>query len=123
MNKKIVIAFLVIAVLALSLFCGCNKKADDETTLNTEITQITTTEIESTESNTDASVPDSTTANQDVPATAYKDANELEILTAPPADSQESEDSQQSTIPQEEPKLDDYIQSDEEIELPFIPVA
>lgn len=122
MNKKTFIAFLVVAVSVLTLFCGCNKKTDDTTILNTEDTTIVNTEIASAEANTDPSAPDSTTANQDVPATAYKDANELEIMTVPNPDSQESDNSQQSTNPQKEPELDDYIQSESEIELPFIAI-
>lgn len=129
MNKKSVIALLISLVLILSVFCGCNKKTDETTTATKETTQSVSLEGTQSTNGTEPDTAGSNPAQSEEYAPAQKDENELEIMTVPPADSQDSSnsqnsaDSQKPTIPEDEPDIEDFIPSGEPIELPFVPIV
>ena len=122
MNKKTVTICIFVIVLILTVFCGC-RKTDEAHTTGTDATQTSSQEVTETFVATEPSTTqEATVADGEQYTPAHRDDNETEILTLPPADSQEPADSQKATVPLTEPDLNDYIPSGTAIELPFVPI-
>lgn len=126
MNKKTFIAFLIVVVITLTIFCGCNNTTTEGTITPDEA--IVTSDSDASVNSDDTVTAEENTAvskNEEEYAPEHRDENEMEIMTVPQEDSQndsqESNDAQDSTNAPEEPDIEDYIPAGSGIELPFVP--